>query len=338
MTESLERRLEAWERAELISADQAARIARYEQDDDDSAPDRRSGAAEAVGYVGTALAFGALALLLDDLWQQIVPTGRVAMASTATVLLAVAGWTLRNNPAEPMRRLTSVLFAAVVAGVAWVVFLLTDEVWDLADVDVAAWVAATAFATALLVHRMRHRALGQLVLLAAAVAVVAAALARPAIAPAAVWTGLSYWGLGGVWLLLGLGEWLPPRRVAVTSGGVLTLLALQFAGFDTSRMAVLILAVTTGVALIALAVAIRQTPLMLVGAVGIFVLIPQLAFELFGDAVGAPATLLISGVLLVVGAVVLGRVRRDVGRVEEEADDVLDHGFDRGPDHRPARS
>lgn len=310
MADSLERRLAAWEHAGLITSEQAARIARFEADSPATARDRRSGAAEAVGYVGAGLAFGALGLLIGEWWQEIVTVGRVALALAATLLAAVAAWALDGSPAEPMRRLTSVLRAAAVLGLAWLTYLVTEEVLDLAEIDVAAWVAGVAFIAALAVHRSRPRTLGQLVLLLAAIGVVAAALARPAIAPEPLWVGAAYWGLGGVWLLLGLGGLLPPRRVAVAVGGATALLALQFAGFDDARAAVLAFAVITGVVLIALAVAIRETPLLLVGALGIFVLVPQLTFELFGDAVGAPATLLITGVILVVGAVLLGRVRR----------------------------
>jgi di/tricarboxylate transporter len=49
-----------------------------------------------------------------------------------------------------------------------------------------------------------------------------------------------------------------------------------------------------------------------VGAIGLFLAVPQLVIEWFGDAIGAPATLLLVGVLLVLLAVGLGRARREV--------------------------
>jgi hypothetical protein len=50
--------------------------------------------------------------------------------------------------------------------------------------------------------------------------------------------------------------------------------------------------------------------LLYIGAVGLFVTVPRLVFALFADTFGAPATLLTTGVLLILMAVGLGRVRR----------------------------
>jgi hypothetical protein len=44
----------------------------------------------------------------------------------------------------------------------------------------------------------------------------------------------------------------------------------------------------------------------------LFVVVPRLAFELFGDTIGAPATLLVIGLLLVALAVGLGRAGREI--------------------------
>ena len=65
-------------------------------------------------------------------------------------------------------------------------------------------------------------------------------------------------------------------------------------------------------ALVGLAVVRDRLHHLAVGAAGLFVLVPQLVFDLFGDAIGAPATLLVVGLLLVLVAVGLGRARREV--------------------------
>jgi hypothetical protein len=59
-------------------------------------------------------------------------------------------------------------------------------------------------------------------------------------------------------------------------------------------------------------------PLVL-GAGGLFVLAPQVVFELFGDAIGAPATLLVVGLLLVLVAVGLARAGKQVRRADATA-------------------
>ncbi len=57
-----------------------------------------------------------------------------------------------------------------------------------------------------------------------------------------------------------------------------------------------------------------------VGAVGIFVFVPQVVFQYFGDSLGAPVALLISGAVLIGGAVALsklmGEIREDLAEIE----------------------
>ncbi|MEX2422278.1 MAG: hypothetical protein WD670_10735, partial [Actinomycetota bacterium] len=108
------------------------------------------------------------------------------------------------------------------------------------------------------------------------------------------------------------GNWLAPRSVAEVLGGLHALVALQVASFGDPRTAGLALGVVLATALVVLAVQGDAGHLLIVGALGLFVLVPQIVFEIFGDAIGAPATLLVIGLLLVLLAVGLGRVRREV--------------------------
>lgn len=323
MTE-LSERLDRWTDAGLLTDEQAEEILRFERRRPTSGGpadrtsqrgerrDRRSRGAEAVGYVGAALAVGATGLLLGEVWDELVIGGRLVLVALLAVLLGAGGLALRRAGAPPLQRLASVLLTAAVIGVGWFASLVGDEVLGLADADVGLLVGVAATSVALPAHLGHRRALPQLALLAALLLTAGALLARAALPPAPLWAGLLFWALGIAWLLLGAGRWVRPPHVAEVAGGIVGLVALQVASFDDDRLALLALAVVTAGALVVLAVASDRVHHLVVGAAGLFVLVPQLVFELFGDAIGAPATLLAVGLLLVLLAVGLGRAHREV--------------------------
>jgi hypothetical protein len=113
-------------------------------------------------------------------------------------------------------------------------------------------------------------------------------------------------------VLLGAGGWVRPGRVAELLGGLAALFALLVSAFGSERSGLLMLATVTAAAFVAVAVLRDRTSALIVGATGLFVFVPQLTFELFGDRIGAPATLLMVGLLLVVLAVGIARIKRAV--------------------------
>jgi hypothetical protein len=307
----LEAQLRRWLAAGLISADQLGAIVAYEASD--ATPRRRSTlGAEALGYVGAALAVGALALLLGELWSSLVLSGRLALVGLLTVLLATGGSLLRRAASASIQRLASVLFTGAVLGVGWLAFIVGGEVLTLSEPDLALFIGLTTGAVSLLLYLTRPRPLHQLTLLVTILLVTTALLTRPSLPPSQGWIGLTFWGLGVAWLLLGAGGWLVPRPLAEVLGGIVALIAAQAGSFD-DRLPMLLLGVATAGALVGLAIATDRIHDLAVGAVGLFVLVPQVVFELFGDAIGAPATLLVVGLLMVLLAVGLGRARRELG-------------------------
>ena len=311
-------RLDDWSRAGLISPPQAEQIATFElarerRTHRGTTGDRRGAAAEAVGYVGAALAVGALALLLSEVWQQLLVPARLALVALLTVLVGSGGLALHRSDRAPMQRLAGVLLATTVVGAGWLAFVVGDDLLALDAEDLALLVGGVAALVALPLYLLRGRAIAQLALFVPVVVVIGALLARSPLELAPVWVGLVFWGFGSAWLLLGLGGWIRPAPAAEMFGGAAALLAAQVASFDDARGWLLWLGIATAAALVASGVLRDRLHLLAVGAVGLFVFVPQLVFELFGDAIGAPATLLVVGLLLVVLAVGLGRVRREVG-------------------------
>jgi hypothetical protein len=305
--------------AGLITAEQVAAIEAHERaagGEPDGRPGppatRRGSVAEAIGYVGAALVLGAIGLLLDELWAQLTAVGHLVLALAITGVLAGAALALRPTRTPAMQRLVSVLSAAVVAGVAWSATIVADDLLGLGVEDTALLAALAALLVATAIHLDRSRGLSHLVLFVTLLAATAALVMRPTLALDPLWTALVFAAVGGAWALLGAGGWIRPAPVATALGALVTLLSLQIGAVGDHRVLALLLLLVVAVGLVTIAVVTDDVVHLALGAVGLFLGVPQLVFELFGDAIGAPATLLLVGVLLVLLAVGLGRARREV--------------------------
>jgi len=318
----LDARLADWEAAGLVTPAQAAGIRRHEGLAGARAgADRRVGwrpwLAEVVGYVGAAFALGALVLILDDLWDRLAVGGRLTLAALLTVLVLGAGAAVPTRTGAPLRRLGAVLWTAGVAGTAWTAALLLDGVLDLPERWLTVGTAGTALAVALVLLARRGHAPVQLAaLLAAGVLGVALIDAVAPLPPSETAVGALLLGLGTAWALAGAGGWLGPPRVAEVAGAALALVATQVLAAAPSPLPGLWLGLVLAAGVAALSVPTGRPHLLLVGAAGLFVVVPRLVFELFADTLGAPVTLLAVGLLLILLAVGLARVRglaRDAG-------------------------
>lgn len=337
--QDLEAQLDRWVDAGLLDRDQAAAIAAHEAaheptheaahvrpaatspspppppsaaPSEQPAPTRRVAGAEAVGYVGAALVVGALSRLLAELWGTLTVGGKLALVALATVLAFGAAAALQREARPAVTRLTSVLLAVGVLGTAWFVGLVAAEVLDTGEVVVVVAASGAASVVAVGLHLWRRRGLGQVVALVSLVVLSMSALQLPALPPSPAWSGLLLWGLGVAWLLAGRGGWIPPATLAGVLGGLTALVGSQVASVDDPRLLWLLVGVATAGALVGLALVADALHHLVVGSLGLFVFVPQVVFELFGDAIGGPAALLVVGLLLVVLAVGLGRAGREV--------------------------
>ena len=323
--QELEQRLSAWSADGLITAEQAAEIAAYERARSRSEPaamelhaarqrsPRRIAVAEAVGYVGAALALAALGLLVGDLWPDLTVGARLALIGLSTVLAAGAGRAVHGQPVPAMQRLTGVLWAAAVLGSAWFAGIVAFEVVAVGADATALTVGVVVVSVAVPLVLRRPCLPLQLVGLGGAVTAALSLVSLSARAPDVFWSGCVVAAVGGAWLLLGRGGRLAPARAAEVLGAVVALVGAQVAAFGDLRVPALVLALAIAGGLIVVAVLREAGHHLVVGASGLFVLVPQLVFEVFGDAIGAPATLLVIGLLLVLLAVGLGRMRRELG-------------------------
>ena len=303
-----------WVAAGAITAEQADRILDLESRSaapPDPRPERRTRIAEVVGYVGAAFALGALVLLVGEFWADLATWARTLLAALLSLFTFGAGVLLRARTEPALRRLVGVLWFAAVAGVAWTAGILAQEVlsvpqrWMPAAVGAAALIAAAA-----LLSIGRHVLVQLATLVALGVTVVGTVDALAPLGPDASVIGALLVGGGAAWALAGAGGWLGPRTAAEVSGAVVMLVGTQVLTATGWSRSALVLAVLLAAALVGISLSGRRVHLLYIGAVGLFISVPRLIFEVFADAIGAPATLLTTGVLLIVMAVGLGRVRR----------------------------
>jgi hypothetical protein len=311
----LDQRLASWCAAGLLDADQVDAILAHEAASTDHHPEpasSRPSVAEAIGYVGAALVLAAVGLFLGQVWEELTVVGQLALAALVTVASAGGALGLARATTESLHRLVSVLTIGVVAGGAWTASIVALDVVGLRDEPAAVVTSAVAVLLAAAGYAWRSRALPQLTLLVSVLALGASLLTLLPIEPDPLWGALSIAAIGGVWALLAAGGYLRPRVLASTAGSLVAVLALVAGSFGDHRATMLLLATLVAGGLVAAAVVSGGVHHLAVGAIGLFLAVPQLVFEWFGDAIGAPAALLLVGVLLVLLAVGLGRARREV--------------------------
>lgn len=308
MDEVLRRRLDEWTDEALITAEQADAILRHEAGSEGAGePERRRTplVAEVLGYLGGALVLIAGFVAVTEFWDDLSVAARLALVGVGGLAVLGTGWVLVGRDEPAMQRLGGFLWLLSVAAVAfWVAVAARDGLgW-------AAEPSATAASSGALVLAWplwaRHR--GSLQLIAAfgaTVATLVTALVQlgsddePTVGSAIALLGVA-------WLVLARRAVLGPRRTATVLGAAALVLGVQSA---TEQSAFIVVGVLVGVTVLAVAVVVDDVILLGAGVVAIFIFVPQLVFEWFGDTLGAPLTLLLCGLILLGVALGVARLR-----------------------------
>jgi uncharacterized membrane protein len=292
--EQLEAMLERWQRAGIISSSQADRIRTAEAS---VRPERRIPLiAEVLGYVGVAFVLSAGGVLMSGLWEDLGVAARIGVLSLLTLLLVIAGWTIRDNDEPAVGRLASLLWLAAVAGVgATAAVVATDGLALGAGSSLLSGVAMTALGVTLWL--LRRRAL-QLVGLFAGVTLLCTGLSDFA-RDDPFGLLLSVAGVAGI--ALARAGRLLPERSAYALSSLAVLLGIQWTAFDffgPGESWAPTLGLLAALALLCLSVAWRSSVLLGFGSAGTFLFLPQVVDQYLGDTLGSTAALLVAGVLL----------------------------------------
>lgn len=305
------RKLTVWVSAGLITSAQKDAILAYETREED-APSDTSTAAEALGYIGAALAFGAVGLVLGGVWQELLPLGRIGVALAAALIFGASTYLLEDRPSETSQRLTSVLTAVTIFSALGAVILLLNEYTRFADQTQAAVVAVVFAFAAGAAYARRPRPLAVLILFASGLALVGAALAQPVVPVNVFAAAMLFWTYALCWILLTVGEWIAPRRPALIAGSLGGVLSLQVARFGDLPAVPLVFGLASAAGLVWFALREHDQVILAIAALTVFVFVPQLSFLVFADSLGVAGALLVAGLALVGVATVSGRVRRHV--------------------------
>lgn len=309
----LPRHLDEWVGASLITHEQADRIRTFESGAAERAPAPRIPlVAEALGYLGAALALAAGRLILFRAWEDMATGARLTALGITVAILFVGGLVAGRSGEPAIARLGSVLWALSAAvSIAFLAVLGTDA-FHLKDPDALLLVGVGVTVYAGVMYAFRRQSLQQLALFAGFAIIAADVGARLARGDApwleGKWLSFVVWALGIAWALLAWRRVVTPTRTGLVVGSVAALYAGAFVAPDTLRP-MLLLCLATAAGIITASVALRQTPLLGIGAVGLFIYTIATITEFFGNELGTPIALLVAGVLLLGVALLATRLR-----------------------------
>lgn len=267
--------LERWVEAGLLTEDQSTAIEAYESAAVSRPPPwtgptpstsvvgrlrstRVPVVAEALGYLGGALATVGLVLVVSRYWPDMTTAGRLALSGAAAALLGVAGLLVHEDADPALARLRSVLWLASTAAAAlFAGVLAADGLGADSPETIVASCAGAVAAVSGVMWGWRDRPLQQLVALAGAVVCIGASVAHVA-APGPV--GLSVWAMGAILLVMALREVTPLPWVTEVVGAVALIAGGGIASSDVDGVASawmgfgLLLVVASAVLLVAIAV------------------------------------------------------------------------------------
>jgi hypothetical protein len=341
--QDLAAQLDHWVAAGLISAEQAAGIARWEQlagaaltgpdrlpatGRTEGATPRRSVAVEALAYLGGAVILAALVVATVGYWSELTRAARIAIPLSATVVLLLAGVAARPRFGAASSRVRGVLWLLCSATLAVLLVVLTDvpsTTGSAALLEVAAGLTMGTWALWL-----AHRAVPQQMAAFAAVQVLAVAVANAAAEPGGVLDGAA---MAAVALAWGISAWyglLPGVDGRPASVGDAARRAGRPIGADQRRVGLLLAAVGTCVGAVVLAVqqgtawlgvlpvvlvvvaAVMTADLVMVGigAAGTLIVLPIVVHAYVESLLSMALVLLAAGAALVAVALWVARHRR----------------------------
>jgi hypothetical protein len=290
----------------------------------EGSPAKRHGSllTEAVAYVGTILLLAGGAAAVRQQWHHFTNWEQVAVFAGAAAAFLVAGAAVRRVQEPAVQRLVGVLWFVSSAGVAAATALAVSDVYGKSGgvVVLTAGLVLTVYTAALWL--VRRRALQCVALFAGLVVTITGTVETAASHPG-VALALALWGFGLVWTVLGWRRYVEPLWVAAPLGVLLALIAPAFAVADHGW--VYAIAIGTAAAFMALSVPLRNTVLLGLGTVATFGYVTAAVVRYFQHSLGVPATLAVTGLLVLGLALITARLMRVTHPAKHQAPAAAGH-------------
>lgn len=306
----IEELLRRWAEDGVITPDQAERMRGYAEQDG-SADDSHHGqlVVEGLGYVGGVTVLAGAMLVGAQYWGDLGTAMRLVVLTTGTLVLFCGGAVLPPSTGTLGDRMRAVLWAVSTGTFSGVLAVWGEQSLDLGDRGLPLLVAAGCAVYAAALWASHSTWLQQIVMMAALALTAAASLHR--LFGSDDLPGLGVWGVGIVWVALAWSETLPPRRLGLTLGSATAIFGAMLAASADAGM---ILTLSTIVAVIVVAVVVRDLVLLGVGAFGALANVPVAMTRWFPDSIAAAVALLVVGSGLVgIAVLIAGRGARSGG-------------------------
>jgi hypothetical protein len=267
---------------------------------------------EAMAYVGAILLLAGGIAAIGQRWNDMADWMQVSVFAGAAAFFLVVGVAVHRVREPAIQRLVGVVWFLSVAGVAGAVGLATREPDGTTSTFtvLAVGLAVSGYSAALWL--VRRQALQNVALFAGLVATICGTIVAVADPAPALAFALALWGFGLAWAVLGWQQYVQPMWVALACGAVLALVAPSFAIGDHGWLYAI--GIATAATAMATSVPLRNTPLLALGTLTMFGYVTSAVVQYFGESLGAPAALAITGALIIGLAVVTARLMRAAHR------------------------
>jgi hypothetical protein len=303
----LDRRLDAWSRERLITHEQAQEIRAYEasrttRPERDRSP--TTPLTEALAYLGVALALAAVSVFVGRFWSDLATGARIAIPALIALVLFVVGWGTRDAPDPAVGRVSHVAWFFSAAAVAWCAAQLAVDGFDATDRWPLLWAGLATSVYASVLYLLRPAALQHVALLIGLAMLAGGVLFDSGVA---AWSVI--WALGLVWIILGWRGVLKGRGTAYTIGTIVALVSVALVAVNAANGWIWLVVVTSAV-LIGAAVALGETPMLVLAAIGLFAGTIATVDHYVGGGAGAAMGLLVAAIVVLAVAVIASRRRR----------------------------
>lgn len=300
--------LARWERAGLITHEQAVRIHAVEAVQPTTATTPLI--VEILVYLGLAAVLAAVAALVGQQWESIPFGARLALIATLAVVAGAIAVGLRSR-GEAASRAASVLFAGSVGLTAGVGAVIVDQVTPQRDWESMLIVGGPAFVLALAYLRLTPRALQVLAAVGTSIPVALSGVDLLWGEVTDTYGSMTVAAIGFYGVARASSLWpIEPARFAEGLFAGTLLFGIWSAAVQEDALWAEFVGLAAAGTLLTFSVQIRSTRFLVAGGIGLFAFLTMLVTRHLSDQIGAPLALLLSGIALIGAAVLVLRLHR----------------------------